>query len=244
MARVDADFSTVAKLLASPARSAIAGALMDGRALTGGELAQVAGVSASTASEHLAEMVAGGLVDVRCQGRHRYFALAGPEVAEALEILARICPTTPVRSLRASKEADALSFARTCYDHLAGRLGVLVLAALVDQQWLSELADGYDVTPLGSDRLAALDLDAHALRGRRRRFAYPCLDWTDRRPHLAGALAAGLTTAFLANGWLRRTSRHRGLTVTPAGAAGLQTLLGVNVDAERVLDNDHPARPA
>lgn len=239
---MDADCSTVAKLLASPARSAIVGALMDGRALTGGELARVAGVGASTASEHLGEMVAAGLVSVQSQGRHRYYTLAGPQVAEALETLARICPTTPVRSLRASKQAAALVFARTCYDHLAGRLGVLVLDGLVGHQWLAGHPDGYDVTPLGRERLATIYVDAKALRGQRRRFAYPCLDWTDRRPHLGGALAAGLTTALLAHGWLQRTSRQRTLTLTPAGTAGLQALLGVNAHAEPLPDNS--SRPA
>lgn len=222
----------MAKLLASPARSSIAGALMCGRQLTAGELARIAGVGASTASEHLAELVAGGLVSVHRQGRYRYFAVAGPEVAEALESLARICPTTPVRSLRASKEAEALSFARTCYDHRAGRLGVLVLEALVDHQWLADHAGGYDVTPLGRDRLAAVDVDPEAVRGQRRRFAYPCLDWTDRHFHLAGALGAAITAAFVSNDWLRRDSRHRALDVTSAGAEGLQALLGIDAHSD------------
>ena len=228
---MDADFPAVARLLANPARSAIVGALFDGRALTAGELGRVARVSASTASEHLAALTSGGLVTVASQGRHRYFALAGPEVAGALEALARICPTTPpVRSLRASREPEALAFARTCYDHLAGRLGVAVLAALVDRRWLAVHAGGFEVTPEGADGFAALGVDTDVARNRRRRFAYPCLDWTDRRPHLAGALAAALTTALLDAGWVQRTRGQRAITVTPAGRAGLQAMLGIECE--------------
>ncbi len=121
-------------------------------------------------------------------------------------------------------------FAHTRYDHLAGRLGVAVLVALVDRRWLAVRAGGFEVTPEGADGVAALGVDTDAARNRRRRFAYPCLDWTDRRPHLAGALAAAITTALLGAGWVQRTRGQRAITVTPAGRAGLQAMLGIECE--------------
>jgi len=182
-----------------------------------GELAKIAGVGASTASEHLGELVNGGVVSVVAQGRHRYFSIASPDVAEALEAFSRICPAPNLRSLRESSEARALSFARTCYDHLAGALGVALLHGLVSASWLIEDGDAISVSEYGDARLKALGIDAKALRHQRRCFARPCLDWTERKPHLAGSLGAVLTSLMLDRGWLERQERHRGLRVTPEG---------------------------
>ncbi len=156
--------------------------LLSGRALAAGELARVAGVAASTASAHLAGLLAGGLVEVVAQGRHRYYRIAGPEVATALESLSHVAPPRPVRTLRESGHARALGFARTCYDHLAGRCGVALHDALLERGWLST---AYDVTPVGASALAGWGVDVDGARVRRRSFARPCLDWTERRPHLA-----------------------------------------------------------
>ena len=184
------DFAAVARLLASPARSAVVDALLAGRHLAAGELARIAGVRPSTISEHLAALVDGGLLTVVSAGRHRYYTLAGPEVATALEGLARICPDTQVRSLRESSGARALRVARTCYDHLAGALGVAVLDGMVERRWLDE---DCRLVAAGERGLDEFGVDVEACRRSRRQFARPCLDWTQRRMHLAGALGAAVT---------------------------------------------------
>jgi DNA-binding transcriptional ArsR family regulator len=229
---MEADFTKVGRMLASPARSAMVGALFDGRAMTATELARIAGVGPSTASEHLAELVGAGLLRVAAAGRHRYFALAGPDVAAALEALSQICPPSPVRSLRASVQARTLGFARTCYDHLAGTLGVAVLDALLARGWLVAGEGDFAVSARGQDGLASLDVDVAALRHRRRSFARPCLDWTARRPHLAGSLGAAVTASLLERRWIERQPRRRALLLTAAGETGLRELLGVAVRAD------------
>jgi DNA-binding transcriptional ArsR family regulator len=229
---MEADFVKVGRMLASPARSAIVNALSDGRAMTATELARIASVGPSTASEHLAELVGAGLLRVAADGRHRYFTLAGPDVATALEALAQICPPLPVRSLRASVSARPLGFARTCYDHLAGTLGVAVLDALLATRWLAAGDGGFAVTDRGEHALAGLGVDVPELRARRRALARPCLDWTVRRPHLAGALGAAVTASLLERRWLERQTGRRALVLTPAGEAGLREILGVDARAE------------
>ena len=232
------DFAPVGRLLANQARAAVIDALLEGQALPAGELAGLAGVSAPTISEHLSELVGGGLVTVTSAGRHRYYQLAGPEIAEALEALARICPPAPVRSLRQSAAVGSMRAARLCYDHLAGAAGVALLDSMLDRGWLvtgAERPQGHDfeVTPLGQDKLATLGVDVEMCRRARRIFARTCLDWTQRRMHLAGAVGAGLAAALLERDWLRRAGTGRGLTVTAAGAQGLRASFGVNMSELR-----------
>ncbi|TWP34666.1 ArsR/SmtB family transcription factor [Leekyejoonella antrihumi] len=207
------DLAAAGALFADPARVAMLTALADGRALPAGELAAIAGVSAATATAHLRRLVDGGLVRVTSQGRHRYHELSGPQVAVVLESLARIAPSTPIRSLRQSREAHVLAEARTCYDHLAGARGVELRERLLTAGVLKQVDDlDHRLTERGDRVLAELDIDVDLLRATRRVFARSCLDWTQRRPHLAGALPAAMTQAFLDRGWLARTSR-RGLRV-------------------------------
>jgi DNA-binding transcriptional ArsR family regulator len=227
------DFASVARLLASPTRSAVVDALMGGRPLAAGELARLAGVRPSTISEHLAALVDGGLLSVVGAGRHRYYEVADAQVAEALEALSLICPTTPVRSLRQANGSRSFRTARTCYDHLAGALGVAVLERLVDRGWLVPGRQGggagYEVGEDGLHAFNRLGVDVEACRRARRQFARPCLDWTQRRSHLAGALGAATLTAFLAHGWLRRSSTGRGLRVTTAGTIGLRETFAIDI---------------
>lgn len=218
--RSDADIAPVAALIADPARAAMLTALLGGTALAAGELARVAGVSAATASAHLARLLDGGLVSVVRQGRHRYYRLAGHEVAEVLEVLARVSGRPPVRSLRQSRQARLLEEARTCYDHLAGRAGVALLEALRGHGCL----DGERVTPAGERLLAELGVDVERARRSRRRFAPECLDWTERRPHLGGALGAAITGVLLERGWFRRGSLPRAVVLTGEGREGLAAL--------------------
>jgi DNA-binding transcriptional ArsR family regulator len=224
---VSVDFAPVAALLADRARAAMLTALLDGRPLAAGELARTAGVSAQTASAHLSRLLDGGFVTVVKQGRHRYYRLRGSEVAQVIEALSRISPPVRVNSLRQSRDARRLHEARTCYDHLAGIAGVTLFAALVDGG-LIEAADGdaYEVTEKGEERLEALGLDLEALRRSRRRFAWHCLDWTERRPHLNGALGEALTSRMIELGWFERGGTRRALVVTEAGLAGLADSFG------------------
>lgn len=227
------DFAAIGRLLAARPRSAMVDALIEGRALAAGDLARIAGVSRPTASAHLAALVDGGLVTVAVTGRHRYFRLAGSEVAEALEALSRICPSTPVRSLRQSGEATRLAAARTCYDHLAGRLGVGLLDALLADRWLRPVDAGWGLTRPGDRHLRDLGVDVDGAQSSRRVFARPCLDWTERRPHLAGALGAAIADLALTDGWVRRLETGRGLLVTPKGQRQLTASPGIDPAALR-----------
>ena len=300
----DVDVVSAAALIAEPTRAAMITALLDDRPLAAGELARVAGVSPATASAHLARLLGGGLVTMIKQGRHRYYRLAGPEVAVAMEALAHLGNATPVqvRSLRESQDAAALAEARTCYDHLAGRAGVALLEALLAREVLAPAPGGgqpaacgpnggahpqdggpaagahvgpvgngpagngsagngfagngapdggragyegrharaapqapirpgaFVVTADGMATLTSFGLNVGALEKTRRRFAGACLDWTERKPHLNGALGAAMTARLLGLGWIERGSRRRAVRVTPAGRDGLAATFGWSLE--------------
>lgn len=221
-----------ASLLADPTRAAFCLALLDRRAWTAGELARLAGVSAPTASEHLDRLLAGGLVTERRQGRHRYVELAGEEVAHVVETLLAAAPPDPPRTLKASNAAAALARGRTCYDHLAGRLGIAVTDALASHGFLDRAA-GLSLTPAGRTWLTTgLGIAPDRLHGSRP-LVRECLDWTERRPHLAGRAGALICETFLAKGWLTRVGTGRAVRPTPAGEKALRELLGLTVDSSR-----------
>jgi DNA-binding transcriptional ArsR family regulator len=234
MTGMEADLAGVAGLLADPARTVMLDRLLAGRALSAGELARSAGVAPPTASAHLRRLLDGGLVVVEAQGRHRYYRLAGPPVAEAMEALALLARPRPVRSLRQSQRAEALCFARTCYDHLAGVVGVATADALVRTGALRPAGDrDYQPTATGERLLGGLGVDVAALRRRRRAFARRCLDWTERTPHLSGALGAALLERLLELGWLARGPVPRGLLLTAAGRDGLARTLACHLTDPR-----------
>jgi DNA-binding transcriptional ArsR family regulator len=211
----DRDLAPIAALIGDPTRIAMLAALVEGRSLPAGDLARRAGVHPATASAHLRQLVDGGLVTVRAQGRHRYHELAGPRVAAAVEALAQLAPPAPVRSLRHARAARSLTEARTCYDHLAGRRGVQLRDRLLAAGALQPIDDrDHQLTATGCQLVAALGVDPEALRRARRIFARVCVDWTQRRPHLSGALPAALTTQFLRLGWLSRAT-GRSLRAAP-----------------------------
>ena len=241
--RGDADIAAVAALMGEPARAAVLVALADGRALPASTLAAEAEVAPSTLSGHLLRLVEGGLVNVEPSGRNRYYRLAGPQVAEAVEALARLAPARPVRSLRAGTHAQAIRAARTCYDHLAGRLGVALMDALVAQGLLrpepeSEAgpdpvvgagrARRYVLTDHGHERLGRLGVDLGGSSGRP--LIRYCLDWSEQRPHLGGALGAGMLKRLIDLGWVVAAER-RVVRITEAGQASLGAELGVDVGA-------------
>lgn len=199
------DLAAVGALIGEPTRAAMLEQLASGRSLPAGELARLAGVHPATATAHLRRLVEGGLVRVRAQGRHRYHELAGGEVAAALEALARIAPPAAVLSLRQHQTALGLAEARTCYDHLAGLRGVELRNRLLAARALREIDDrDHELTRRGQRLMGRLDIDGERLLGGRRVFARSCVDWTERRPHLAGALPAALTARFLELGWMSR----------------------------------------
>lgn len=220
----EADVAAVAALIADRARASMLDALMDGGSCTAGELAARAGVAPSTASGHLSRLRSGGLVVYEVHGRERRYRLSSPAVATALEALSQVAPLQAVRSLRGADRGEAIRAARTCYDHLAGRLGVGLTEALVHREALVVRDTSYDLTASGAETMASLGVDVDAARSGQRAFARACLDWTERRPHLAGALGAALADALLASGWLRRRPNDRALTVTPGGRTGLRAL--------------------
>lgn len=218
----DVDLAAVGAVIGDPSRAAMLDALMSGRALTAAELARVARIGRPAASEHLARLVGAGLVEVTVQGRHSYHRIAGADVGHALEALSHIAPAKKVRTLRASTQARAMWFARTCYDHLAGACGVALHDFLLGKRYVVGADGGYDVTPSGERWFAELGVDVAAARARRRSFARPCLDWTERRSHLAGALAADTTEVLLARGWfVHRAPDTRALRLTEAGTEAL-----------------------
>jgi DNA-binding transcriptional ArsR family regulator len=229
---MDPDIAPAAALMADPTRAAILKALLDGRPLAAGELARTARVTPATASAHLAKLLDGGMIAVTRQGRHRYYRLAGYQVAAAIEAVALISRDIPVRTLRQSREAEALAAARTCYDHLAGRAGVELLGSLLSSGTLygtgapDSFQQTFEVTRGGQGTLCSFGIDIEELRRGRRRFAGSCLDWTQRRSHLNGALAAAITTRLFELGWIERTPRRRCVAVTAAGEDGLARTFG------------------
>ena len=231
------DIAPVAALLSEPTRARVLTALLDGRALPAGMLASEAGVSAQTASTQLARLLDAGLVTVEPQGRRRYYRLAGPNVAGAIEALALLAKPTPIRSLKEGTRAAALRAGRTCYDHLAGRLGVAITAALVERGALvaedglasTERRPGdpiaaplaippYRLGPAARDVCAdfGVDLPAVAAQKSGRPLLRFCVDWTEQRHHLAGRLGAAFTEALLSRGWIERTPVPRALRRTAA----------------------------
>jgi DNA-binding transcriptional ArsR family regulator len=209
------DLGAIAALIGDETRMGILAALAEGRSLPAGELARRTDVRPATVTGHLRRLVDGGLVTVRPQGRHRYHALATPQVAVLVEALAQVAPPKPVRSLRAERASRALVEARTCYDHLAGRRGVELRDRLLAAGALRPLDDrDHELTGTGRDLLAGLGVDVDGARAGRRIFARTCVDWTQRRPHLAGALPAAITARLLHLSWLHR-GEGRSLRAAP-----------------------------
>jgi len=217
-----------AGVLADRTRASICVALLDGRAWTAGELARHAGVARSTASAHLTAMVEAGLLSEQRQGRHRYLRLAGHQSAQLVEELAAVVavPDMPT-SLRTVRASQRLQAARSCYDHLAGRLGVDLFDALVGRG-LVDVRDGLALTPPGRSWFVEL-AEPGVLRHTRRRLLRTCLDWTERGSHLGGVLGAALRTQLLERDWITTTPQHRAVTITTAGRRALTDLLDLDV---------------
>jgi DNA-binding transcriptional ArsR family regulator len=226
------NISHIASLVGDPARANMLTALMSGKALTATELAHEAGVMPQTASTHLAKLESGGLVVTEKQGRHRYFQLSGADVAGVLESLMGLAARTGHLRTQTGPRDPALRRARVCYDHLAGELGVGLYDGLHRQSYLTAEDNGVILTPKGARALDSFGIDVTRLQDQRRPVCKNCLDWSARRPHLAGSLGAALLDRFYALKWARRETGSRIVTFTPPGERELRKRFGIR--AERV----------
>jgi DNA-binding transcriptional ArsR family regulator len=240
----DADVAVIGSAMADRRRAAVLLALLDGRALPASVLAHEAGVAPSTASAHLAKLVESGLVAVEPNGRHRYYRLASPDVAKMLEAVARLAPPMQVRSLRQGTRSEAMRTARMCYDHLAGRLGVALMEALIDEGTITggngqHVATGpdrlagpgrelsYELSDVGRHRVEAFGIELPAA-GSRPLVRY-CVDWSEQRHHLAGGLGAAFAARLFELGWIRRARSSRAVKISDGGREGLGRELGVTL---------------
>ena len=226
----DTDISQAAALFGDPARARMMMALMGGRERPASELARAAHVTPQTASAHLAKLQQGGLTTVQRRGRWRYYRLAGPEVASVIEALQNLCGSGELEGKTCPNDHidDALKVCRTCYDHLAGRVAVSLADALLGRGYLNLEEKTYHITPSGAAALTQLGIDAQTLP-KRRTPAKPCLDWTERRPHVGGALGSAILRTSLERKWVVKLEQTRALHLTPNGLAGLQSVFGVRL---------------
>ncbi len=224
---MEPDISSVAALISEPARGRILVALLDGRNLPASELAERAGISCQTTSSHLAKLTEGGFLRVIPQGRHRYYRIADARVAELIESLERFAPR---EESDISETKSPIQIARSCYNHLAGILGVKITAAIVSRGFLREVGRDYQLTKKGAAWLSDFGIDVSALQKSGRIFARQCLDWSERRFHLAGALGSGLAEHLFELRWLERTRESRALRITDLGSRELKRQLGVSIE--------------
>lgn len=223
------DIARVAALIGDPARANMLTALMSGKALTAGELAREAGIGAATASGHLSKLTDGGLLIPRKQGRHRYFQLADEEVGRTLEALAGLSASKGHLRTRTGPKDPALRNARICYDHLAGSVAVALFERMAAAGTLSVQGEGVTLTEKGADFVRRLGIAPEDLASPRRPMCRICLDWSERRSHLAGALGAAMLTRFLEAGWMERAPDARALRITRPGREALKAHFGITV---------------
>ena len=229
----DADLASVAALMADQNRAQMLLTLLGGVPQSGSALAEAAGISRSLASAHLKKLVAGGLVQARPNGRQQLYSIASEPVADALEILILLAPASKVSSLRDATRAKSLRWARMCYDHLAGAVGVSVTEALLGRGLLGEQDGGYVLGPRGAAEFGRIGIEVDKLDRRTRPLLRPCRDWSERRFHLAGSLGAALTRTMLERHWIATREASRIVTVTQAGQAALLDWAGVDLAALR-----------
>ena len=225
----DADLASVAALMADRHRAQMLLTLLGGTPQSGSALAEAAGISRSLASAHLKKLVSGGLVRAQRSGRQQLYSIASEPVADALEILILLAPATKARSLGDASRARSLRWARMCYDHLAGAVGVSVTEALIGRGLIGERDGGYVLAPGGAAEFSRLGIHVDRLEQRTRPLLRPCLDWSERRYHLAGSLGAALTRSMLEHRWITTREASRIVTVTETGEASLRDWPGVDL---------------
>lgn len=223
----DPDVAATAALIGEPSRAAILMALSDGRALPAGELARYARVSPQTASVHLDRLFRGNLITVEVQGRHHYYRLRDERVANLLERLSAIAPPAPALTVTQRREAQTLRTARTCYGHLAGKFGVSVTESFRTANFITDSLDGFAVTARGREWFRRIGIDIDALCKRRKPLCRRCLDWSERRHHLAGSLGVAVTKRFFDLNWIARVRQSRAVRVTERGCSALRDELSI-----------------
>lgn len=219
-----------AALIGDPSRATMLSAMMDGRALTATELAHASGITPQTASGHLARLAEAKLIAVEKQGRHRYYRLANEHVAQVLESLAVLAVHGAPRHRPTGPRDDAMKMARTCYDHLAGKLGVALTQALLERGVIVEKPEAFEITRSGRDRLSDFGIDVDAIEKSRRAHASRCLDWSERTPHLGGALGAAVLGEIESRKWISRKKGSRAVSITPLGSVELKKVFGISLD--------------
>ncbi|MDY8023899.1 winged helix-turn-helix domain-containing protein [Paenibacillus polymyxa] len=224
------NIAMIASLVSEPSRAAILTALLDGRFHTASELAHMAGIKPQTASFHLAKMTEAQVVTVEKQGRHRYFGIQDPEVAQVMESLLSIAPPVPIKSFTHASENEALRLARTCYDHVAGQLGVQLMSFFIQKGILSEDQDGLHITEQGEIFFTDFQIDLKKTRQKRRSFSHKCLDWSERRHHLAGALGSAVLDRLFELHWIERLPTTRAIRITTDGKRGFKEIFSIEVD--------------
>jgi DNA-binding transcriptional ArsR family regulator len=224
---VEPSIAPLGALIAVPARANMLSALFDGKSLTASELAYSARVTPQTASSHLAKLVDAKLLVVERHGRFRYYKLAGPDVADALEPLTHISPHRPVPVRGRSVDVKQLRDARFCYDHIAGHLGVLLADAMLQKGLLAISNRDFELTQVGISFCESFGMELEKVRSQRRVFARQCLDWSERRPHLAGSLGAEFAKIFVTQGWIIQAKKSRSITVTKVGRDGFKKAFGI-----------------
>jgi DNA-binding transcriptional ArsR family regulator len=223
----DPDIAATAALIGDRSRATMLSVLSDGRCLPAGDLARAAGIAPQTASTHLDRLLKGNLIVAEPQGRHRYYRLRDPRVADLLELLAVVAPPPPALAGRRDERVGALQFARTCYGHLAGVAGVAVARALCDRQYLRAGDACFHLTAAGAGWFRGIGIDPAALK--RRPLLRRCIDWSERRYHLAGALGVAFTSHMFEAGWIARARTGRAVHLTDQGCAALRAELGVEL---------------
>ncbi|AUS24744.1 winged helix-turn-helix domain-containing protein [Paenibacillus sp. P2(2022)] len=219
----------IASLVSEPSRAAILTALLDGRFHTASELAHMAGIKPQTASFHLAKMTEAQVVTVEKQGRHRYYGIQDPEVAQVMESLLSIAPPVPIKSFKQASENEAIRLARTCYDHVAGHLGVQIMSFFMQKGILSEDQDGLHITQQGEIFFADFQINLKNTRQKRRSFSHKCLDWSERRHHLAGALGSALLDRLFELHWVEHLPTTRAIRITAEGKRGFKEVFSIEI---------------
>ncbi|KZD26058.1 ArsR/SmtB family transcription factor [Bacillus cereus] len=228
------NISYIAKLIAEPTRAIILDCLMNNQALPASELAYMAKVSHPTISSHLSKLVEGNLLTVEQHGRHRYYRLANQEVAEVIEKLGTIAPIAQVRSLNQSNQLKQVRYARTCYDHLAGKLGVEITEKLLASEFIILEEGEYIVTEQGKRWFLNFGINIETAEIKRRVFAKPCLDWSERRYHISGWLGSAIAKLFFEQEWITKTDKTRAVHFTKKGMKLLKDQLGIDMKNEEI----------
>ncbi|WP_226294333.1 ArsR/SmtB family transcription factor [Aquimarina algicola] len=213
---IENQFSKIASLIGDKTRSIMLWYLLDEKAYTATELAVAANISRQSASNHLSKLIEANIVSVEKQGRHRYFQLANEQVAQVIESMASLIPDQKIE-VKKNAEAQKLAFARTCYDHLAGNISIQITNSLLEQKIIVLKDDSFEVTDFGIDWYRELGIDINSLKNKKRSFAHKCLDWTERKHHIAGALGSAMLEKFLEKDWMRKKQNSREIVITTLG---------------------------